>query len=337
MKKIILFGISLILIGCNDTKDNSNPKIKIHDKSILSIIDKNSKIEQLADSISLPEGPVWDKSSNSLLFVDVIQNKVLKWNENDGVSVYISPSGNTGYAPNIGKGILGANGLSIDAKGKIILCQHGDRRLAIIENNTTNSPDFKTLIDNYEGKTLNSPNDLTIDKEGSIYFTDPAFGFFNLNTFQFVDSDLRQLEHNGVYKFNPSNNKISLVTNDIDLPNGIALSPDEKFLYVNKMGMLDQNPQIIKIDLQNMSSEVFFKGKELSENNEGNFDGMKVHSSGNIFTSGPGGLLIISPEGKHLASIDFGHITNCAFDTDEEYLYATGFVNNPKVFRIKLK
>lgn len=337
MKKIILFGISLIFIGCNNSKNISNPKIKIYNKSVLKIIDQNSKIEQLADSISLPEGPVWDKSSNSLLFVDVIQNKVLKWNEDSGVSDFISPSGNTGYAPNLGKGILGANGLNIDSDGKIILCQHGDRRLASIENTSSDSPNFKTLVDNFQGKTLNSPNDLTIDKEGSIYFTDPAFGFFDLNTFQFIDSELRQLEKNGVYKFDRTEDKIHLVTDNIDLPNGIALSPDEMFLYVNKMGMLDQNPQIIKIDLQNMSSEVFFDGKELSKNNEGNFDGMKVHSSGHVFTSGPGGLLIISPEGEHQATIDFGHITNCAFDTDEEYLYATGFVNNPKVFRIKLK
>jgi len=337
MKKIILLGISLMFIGCNNSKNNSNPNIRIYDKSVLSIINKNSKIEQLADSISLPEGPVWDNSTNSLLFVDIIQNKVLRWNENEGVSNFISPSGNTGYAPNIGKGILGANGLNIDRDGNIILCQHGDRRLAIIENNSTDNPSFKTLVDNFQGKTLNSPNDLTIDKEGSIYFTDPAFGFFDLNTFQFIDSDLRQLKNNGVYKFDRNKNKISLISDNIDLPNGIALSPEEKFLYVNKMGMLDQNPQIIKINLQNMSSEIFFEGKELSKNNEGNFDGMKVHSSGNIFTSGPGGLLIISPEGKHLATIDFGHITNCAFDTDEEYLYATGFINNPKVFRIKLK
>ena len=149
MKKIILFVISLIFIGCNNSKNISNPKIKIYNKSVLKIIDQNSKIEQLADSISLPEGPVWDKSSNSLLFVDVIQNKVLKWNEDSGVSDFISPSGNTGYAPNLGKGILGANGLNIDSDGKIILGKHGDRRLASIENTSSDSPNFKTLVDNF--------------------------------------------------------------------------------------------------------------------------------------------------------------------------------------------
>ena len=121
------------------------------------------------------------------------------------------------------------------------------------------------------------------------------------------------------------------------MPNGIALSPDEKTLYVNKMAFMDGNKKIMKINLENMEMSTLFDGANLPPEDEGDFDGMKVHSSGNIFTSGPGGLLIISPQGKLLGKIDFGQITNCAFDENEEYLYATGFVNNPKVFRIKLK
>ena len=120
------------------------------------------------------------------------------------------------------------------------------------------------------------------------------------------------------------------------MPNGIALSPDEKSLYVNKMAFIDGNRKILKINLESMEMTTLFNGAELPQEDEGNFDGLKVHSSGNIFTSGPGGLLIISPEGKLLGKIDFGAITNCAFDDKEEYLYVTGFVNNPKVYRIKL-
>jgi len=103
------------------------------------------------------------------------------------------------------------------------------------------------------------------------------------------------------------------------------------------MGMLDSNPQIIKINLETNESETFFEGKELAAKFEGNFDGIKVHSSGNIFTTGPGGILVISPEGKLKARLNFGHSTNCAFDTNEEYLYVTGFINNQKVYRLKLK
>ena len=321
----------------SDEQPAPNPKIEIYNSSIESIIDVSSEIEVLADSISLPEGPVWDSNSKSLLFVDVMGNKLYKWNEADGTSEYISPSGNTGYAPNVDFGLLGANGLVINSDGNIVVCQHGDRRVALIENAPSKNPNFVTVVDNFEGKKFNSPNDLVYASDGSFYFTDPAFGFFNLQTFQFVEDEVKKLDFNGVYNFNPNDNKLSLVSKEIDLPNGIGLSPDNNTLYVNKMGLLDGNPRIISINLETNESSILFDGKELSESYEGNFDGMTVHSSGNIFTSGPGGLLVISPEGDLMAKIDFGHLTNATFDDDESYLYVTGFVNNPKVYRIKLK
>ena len=114
----------------------------------------------------IPEGPVWDDSSKSLLFFDVMNNKLFKWNEENGASEYISPSGNTGYAPNLGQGLLGANGLAIDSEGNIIVCQHGDRSLAKISNSSSNDPAFETVVDNYNGKRLNSPNDLIISSDG---------------------------------------------------------------------------------------------------------------------------------------------------------------------------
>jgi len=320
----------------SDEQPVPNPKIEIYNSSIESIIDVSSEIEVLADSISLPEGPVWDSNSKSLLFVDVMGNKLYKWNETDGTSEYISPSGNTGYAPNVDFGLLGANGLVINSDGNIVVCQHGDRRVALIENAPSTNPNFVTVVDNFEGKKFNSPNDLVYASDGSFYFTDPAFGFFNLQTFQFVEDEVKKLDFNGVYNFNPNDNKLSLVTKEIDLPNGIGLSPDNNTLYVNKMGLLDGNPRIISINLETNESSILFDGKELSESYEGNFDGMAVHSSGNIFTSGPGGLLVISPMGDLMAKIDFGHLTNATFDDDESYLYVTGFVNNPKVYRIKL-
>ena len=320
----------------SDEQPVPNPKIEIYNSSIESIIDVSSEIEVLADSISLPEGPVWDSNSKSLLFVDVMGNKLYKWNETDGASEYISPSGNTGYAPNVDFGLLGANGLAINSNGDIVVCQHGDRRVALIENSPSTNPNFVTVVDNFEGKKFNSPNDLVYASDGSFYFTDPAFGFFNLQTFQFVEDDIKKLDFNGVYNFNPNDNKLSLVSKEIDLPNGIGLSPNNNTLYVNKMGLLDGNPRIISINLETNESSILFDGKELSESYEGNFDGMTVHSSGNIFTSGPGGLLVISPKGDLMAKIDFGHLTNATFDDDESYLYVTGFVNNPKVYRIKL-
>ena len=302
----LILAASILFLGCSETKQNE--KIKIYDSSITSIIDVNAEIEELVDSLLIPEGPVWDESS-----------------------------GNTGYAPNLGQGVLGANGLAFDSEGYIIACQHGDRRIARIANMSSNEPIFETIVDNFEGQTLNSPNDLTIAKDGTIYFSDPAFGFLDLDTFQFVDSELRKLDFNGIYKYDPAAKTTELITKDIDLPNGLALSNDEKILYINKMGLLDSNQKVMKVNLETNELETFFDGKELSEEFEGNFDGMKVHSSGNIFTTGPGGILVISPNGKLQAKLDFGPITNCAFDTNEEYLYVTGFIGNEKVYRIRLK
>ena len=336
MRNILNLMIISLLLSCSNN-EKQNPSITIFDESIENIINSSAEIEELVDSLFIPEGPVWDESSNSLLFVDVLSNKLYKWNEENGASEYIFPSGNTGYAPNLGQGVLGANGLAFDSEGYIIACQHGDRRIARIANMSSYEPIFETIVDNFEGQTFNSPNDLTISKDGSIYFSDPAFGFFDLDSFQFVDSELRQLDFNGIYKFNPKTKITELITKDIDLPNGLALSPDEKTLYINKMGMLDSNQRMMKVNLENNELETFFEDKELSEKYEGNFDGMKVHSSGNIFTTGPGGILVISPEGKLKAQLDFGPITNCAFDTNEEYLYVTGFIGNEKVYRIKLK
>ena len=164
---------------------------------------------------------------------------------------------------------------------------------------------------------------------------------FNLETSEFIDSELKELDFSGVFKYDPETNQTYIITQDIDAPNGLGLSSDEKFLYVNKMGrpFSKTNSKIIKINLSNLSSETIFEGKNLFQkyNDGSDFDGMAVHSSGNIFTSGPGGLLVISSEGKLLAKMNLKHITNCTFDYEEKYVYVTGFLDNPKVYRIKLK
>ena len=337
MKKIFITIIIFQLISCASPVKN-NESIIIFDDSVLNIIDRTAEIEYIVDSVNVAEGPLWDNKSSSLLFTQVPMNKIYKWNETEGYQTYISPSGFTNYAPVIeGIGLSGANGLSFDKNGDLIIAQHGDRRLAVLKNMESDVPQFETIVDNFEGKTLNSPNDITLSKDGTMYFTDPPFAFFDAVTFSFVETEMRKLNFNGVFKYNPNDMTTTLITKDIDVPNGIALSEDEKSLYVNKMGILDNSPAIKKINLETNEVETFFDGKDLFGKVEGNFDGMKVHSSGHVFTSGPGGLLVISPSGKLKAKIDFGHITNCAFDKDEKYLYVTGFLSNPKVYRIKLK
>ena len=338
MNKIFLVFALIINISC--TQKKTNPLIEVYNNEINSVIDVYAELEILADSLLLPEGPVWNKKSNELLFVDNLQNRILSWSSVDGIQDYILEAGNTGYAPNLGSGLLGPNGLALDDDGNLFICQIGYRRVAKTSIDSPNRQDFTTVVDSYEEKRLNSPNDLVVSKNGDVYFTDPAFGFFDPQKFEFIDSELRELDFNGVFKLVKSDGKLIALNEGPGVPNGLGLSPDENFLYVNKMGapFSNSDSEIIKIDLTSIQSETLFNGNDLvtKYNNGTDFDGMDVHSSGHIFTSGPGGLLIISSEGELMARIDTGQITNCAFNEDETYLYITGFLNNPKLFRIKM-
>ena len=321
---VILFSLTL---SCSAQTNNDITIIK---NSALELIDKNSKIEILGDSFKVSEGPLWDSENNQLIFSDVRQNKIFTWSELNGINEYIMPSGSTGYAPSFKMGGIGSNGLAFDKNGDIILCQHGDRRVASISKSATVNPDFKTIVDKYNGERFNSPNDLSISSKGDIYFTDPPYGFYyNQKTF---DDKFRELDFNGVFK-QSKDGSLHLITKEMSLPNGIALSNDEKFVYVNNCGTED--PKIMKFNTSTFDGKLFFDGKELSKKYKGCFDGLKVHSSGNIFTTGPNGILIISPKGVLIATINYGKpITNCNFDTNEEYLYVTGFDD---ISRIKLK
>ena len=325
MKKLKLIFILIPYILLSQEVTNSD--ITVFDESVLPIINKNAKIEILADTFIVAEGPLWDMSQNRLIFTDVRQNKIFTWDENDGVREYISPSGSTGYAPSFSDGGIGANGLAFDENGNIILCQHGDRRLALTSNMNSKNPKFTTIVDNFEGKRFNSPNDLAISKSGDIYFTDPPYGFKNFS------DKYREINFNGVYKYS-KDGEVFLISSNMSRPNGIALSLDEKYIYVNNSDP-QNDPKILRFKTSNFEEKLFFDGTELSEKYPGGFDGLKVHSSGNIFTTGPNGVLIISPRGKLLAMINYGKkITNCTFDNKEEYLYVTGFDD---ISRIKLK
>ena len=333
MKKILFTIILIQITSCTNTvKDNDS--IIVFDDSILNIIDTTAKIEYIVDSLNVAEGPLWDENSSSLLFTQVPKNKIYIWNEKEGYKDYISPSGFTNYAPVIPNiGLSGANGLTFDNDGNLIIAQHGDRRLSMIENSPTTNPNFETIIDNYDGRRFNSPNDVVVSSNGDIFFTDPTYGFMSLSDWSF-DESVKELDFNGVYKYSIKAG-LELISNELGMPNGLALSNDERYLFVNSSNTVEE-PFILKIDLENEnSSELFFDGTELAKENPGNFDGLKVHSSGNIFTTGPNGILVLSADGKLLANIKFKDmLTNCALDSDEKYLYVTGF---SFVARIALK
>ena len=326
MKKYIsiflLFGFLIL-----HSQKNTIGSLEFLDPEMEKLIDKNAKIELLADGFGWAEGPVWVDKLDGVLFSDVPNNKVYMWNENEGLSTFLEPSGMTNYSPT--SKTDGSNGLALDSKGNLILCQHGDRRVARLKYSNFKSPSFEIIVDNYRGKRLNSPNDLVFDKSGSIYFTDPPYGLKMKD-----DDTLKELNFNGIYKWSKSKG-IELLSISMKRPNGIILSKDEKTVYVGNSDK--DNNVIIAFDNDNglKNERIFFDGNKLSKSRIGLFDGLKLHSSGIIFTTGPGGVLLLNPKGKHLGTIMPGKATaNCAFDSDESYLYLT---SDNVLARIKLK
>ena len=327
MKKYIsiplIFGF-LIMYSQNNTIGS----LEFLDPAMEELIDENAQIELLAEGFDWAEGPVWVDRLNGVLFSDVPNNKVYMWNEKKGLSIFIEPSGMTNYSPTNKSD--GSNGLALDKNGNLILCQHGDRTIARLKKWNFKKPSFDVIVEKYEGKRLNSPNDLVFDKSGSIYFTDPPYGL------KIQDDDpLKELNFNGIYRWSESKG-IELLSKSMKRPNGIILSEDEKTVYV---GNSDKNNNVI-IAFDNdknglVNERVFFDGNKLSKNRVGLFDGLKLHSSGIIFTTGPGGVLLLDSKGKHLGTIMPGKATaNCAFDSDESYLYLT---SDNVLARIKLK
>ena len=328
MKKYILSFFLLSILSCvNTNKENytrlTRGNVQIFDESAKIFVNEDSRIELLADSLYLSEGPLWIDKLNSLLFTQVASNKVFNWNENDGLSVYLDPSGYTGIVPAEPDGLVGSNGMVLNSNGDLILAQHGDRRVAKLIDWDNETPEFETLAGRYNDKLFNSPNDLVYADNGDLYFTDPPYGF---GLEKLLTSELKEQPVNGVYKLTKSG-EVVLLVEDILLPNGIAISNDNKTLYVNSSDV--DYPIITKFDITENgleNREIFFDGTELIKSSEGWFDGLKVHSSGNIFSTGPGGVLILTPQGKHLATIGTtSNALNCAFGNNEEYLYITAF------------
>ena len=327
MKKYlsICLMLSFLVLQSQKTKIGS---LEFLDPRMEDLIDKNAKIELLAEGFDWAEGPVWVDRLNGVLFSDVPNNKVYMWNEKKGLSIFLEPSGMTNYSPT--NKTDGSNGLALDKNGNLILCQHGDRTVARLKKWNFKKPSFDIIVEKYEGKRLNSPNDLVFDKSGSIYFTDPPYGL------KIQDDDpLKELNFNGIYRWSESKG-IELLSKSMKRPNGIILSEDEKTVYVGNSDK--DNNVIIAFDNNKnglVNERVFFDGNKLSKNRVGLFDGLKLHSSGIIFTTGPGGVLLLDSKGKHLGTIMPGKATaNCAFDSDESYLYLT---SDNVLARIKLK
>ncbi len=311
-----VLAIGLNLFG-NTAVPSNYPtigKISKHDDRLDDLIDKDAKIEVIASGFVWTEGPAWNKEGGFLVFSDIPQNVVMKWSEKEGLSEFLRPAGYTGIVEHGGES--GSNGLLFDSMGRLTLCEHGDRRIAVVTKNGGK----RTLADNYKGKRFNSPNDLVYHSNGDLYFTDPIYGLP-----QRAEDPRRELDFCGVY-LRRADGEVVLLTKDFTRPNGIALSPDEKTLYVAQS---DSDAPIwrsypVLRDGTLGKGKLFFDALKYKKDGVGMPDGMKVDKQGNIWATGPAGLYVFSPEGDMLGRLEFGeHASNCAWGDDGSTLYIT--------------
>ncbi|HET6880959.1 MAG TPA: SMP-30/gluconolactonase/LRE family protein [Pirellulales bacterium] len=327
--RMAVMAVALMAIGvvAEAVEEELSLEVERLDPALDELVSPEAMLEKKGEGFAWAEGPVWNRQERYLLFSDVPNNLVNKFQERKGLSLFLRPSGYTGK-----KAIehpQGSNGLVYDPQGRLVLCQHGDRRIARLEG--TNK--FVTLAAKYQGKRLNSPNDAVYHSNGDLYFTDPPYGLA-----EGEDDPERDLPFCGVYRLDKKG-KLTLLAADMTRPNGIAFSPDEKRLYVAQS---DPDEPIIRVfDVKDDGTlahgRVFFDAAELAKdkNNKGLPDGLKVDDKGNLFATGPGGVLVISPDGKHLGTLRTGVATaNCAWGDDGFTLYITA---HKYLLRIKTK
>jgi gluconolactonase len=289
-----------------------------------ALIPADTKIERIADDLLWSEGPLWDARTKALLFSDIPRNVVMRWNGEKGVSRFLENSGYTGATPFTGRE-PGSNGLTFDLQGRLTLRQHGDRRVSRREPDGT----MVAVATTFEGKKLNSPNDLVFDAHGALYFTDPPYGLPGTFT-----DPTKELPYQGVFRV-AKDGKITLLTKELEAPNGLAFSPDYKTLYVanSRTSAPLWMAYDVKADGSLGKGRVFADSSKYYKEGDGVPDGMKVDVKGNVFATGPGGVLVYSPDGTLLGRILTGVPTsNVAFGEDGATLFVTA---NHRVLRLR--
>lgn len=309
----VLVVIGFTACGTNDSSDR--PRAIGHIARLApgldAIVPADAVFEILADGHDWTEGPVWVPALQSLLYSDVPKNAIYRWREGDTASVWLTPSGYTAPAPRGGE--TGSNGLALDPAGRLVLAQHGDRRIARLEAPWDRpAPIFVTLTDRFQSQRYNSPNDVAVRRNGDVYFTDPPYGLEHG-----VDDPARELAVYGVYRV-ATDGSVTLLIRDLSRPNGIAFSPDQRTLYVANSD--PAQPVIMAYDVTDDGS--LANGRVLFDSWG---DGMAVDQRGNLYvTSGTSGVLVLAPDGTHLGSLVTGERTsNCAFGDDGSTLYVT--------------
>ncbi len=316
---LLIGSASQVVVGQNTTNFPHIGHVDRFDSALDALIAEDATIEVLCGGFDWAEGPVWvpeegNPQGGYVLFSDIPHNAVMKWQEGVGVSVYMKPAGYTGVA-DYGRE-PGSNGLALDALGRLVSCEHGDRRISRL----TKGGGKVTLADRWEGKRFNSPNDLAIHSDGDIYFTDPIYGLP-----QRENDPLRELDFCGVYRWQPDGT-VTLQSKEMSRPNGIGFSPDEKTLYVANSDGRDPRWRAFPVQADgNLGTpRTFFDASSDDRIPRGGGDGLKVDVHGNVFATGPGGVLVLSPAGKLLGRIVTGErIANVGWGNDGSVLYLT--------------
>ncbi len=331
---ILLFAFTALLSALALSAQNSGQIVRL-DPALDALIPPGARIEKVADGFGFLEGPVWMHATapGFLIFSDIPANVIDKWNPQDGkVSVFLAKSGFTGNDPgdagyqlNNGHGIVtlyGSNGITLDKQGRVTYCTHGDRDIVRIEKDGKRT----VLADRFEGKRLNSPNDLVYKSDGALYFSDPPFGLRKL-----AEDPKKELPFSGVYRL--AKGKLQVVNEDFQAPNGLAFSPDEKYLYIDDSATKTYWRFDVQADGSLTNKKLLI---DMSSSPEAGVpDGMKIDKTGNIYGAGPGGIWVLTPEGKHLGTIrPPENPANLAWgDADAKTLYFTAVTG---LYRLRL-
>ena len=322
--------------GADGILDSAPVRVDRLDPSVDQIVPKGAVLERLANGFTWVEGPIW--LDNSLFFAEIPSNSIRRWTPGTGVSIFLQPSGYQGSTPYSGPE-PGSNGMTLDVRSRLTVAGHAQRDVYRLESLDPKGT-ITILADSYQGKKLNSPNDLVYNSDGSLYFTDPPYGFRT----QKDDDPDKELKVNGVYRIPhalsqkpgaaPARAELQLLVSDLTRPNGIAFSPDEKYLYVN-----NSEPKKIWMRYRVQPDGTVTEPKVLydatSDPRPGSPDGMKVDQEGNIYSTGPGGVWIFSPEGKPLGTILIGEKSaNVTWaGPDRKTLYITA---SSSIYRVHL-
>lgn len=272
------------------------PTIHRLDPRLDDLIPARTQVEKLAGGFQWVEGPVWSPPEKALLFSDIPANSIFRW---DGLraDLFLSPSGYSGAQPFTGRE-PGSNGLTLDPRGRLVICEHGDRRITRLEADGSRT----VLADRYRGKRLNSPNDAVYDAAGNLYFTDPPFGLPGA-----FDDPARELPFSGVYRLG-STGRLDLLIDTLVAPNGIAISPDEKTLYITDVD--PRRPAWLAYDVRADGSvgpaRLLRDAAGWVGHRPGGPDGIEVDRHGNLFGAGPGGVYVFAADGTPLGWIDLG-------------------------------